>query len=97
MNASIKALIPILDELIALGEYYDSPSYATAIRAFAEILQGAGVATYDDLHSAYDSARHDVHSEIASDEATPIVCRTYTRGYTINGEVAIKSIVDIKI
>jgi molecular chaperone GrpE (heat shock protein) len=97
MNSTIKSLIPILDELIALGEFYDSPSYQNAIRAFADVLAKAGVASYDDLNAPYDSTRHDVHSEIESDEPTPIVCRTYTRGYSINGEVAIKSIVDIKI
>ena len=97
MSTLIKTLIPILDELIALGEFYDSPSYQNAIRAFAESLQREGVATYDDLNAPFDSARHDVHSEIQSDELIPTVCRTYTRGYTINGEVVIKSIVDIKI
>jgi len=90
-------LIPILDELIALSEFYDSPAYHTAIQAFAETLQNAGVAAYDDLNQPYDPARHDVHSEITSDVTTPTVCRTYTRGYSVNGEVVIKAIVDIKI
>lgn len=93
----LRTLIPILDELIALGEFYDSPSYHTALQAFAETLQKAGVAAYDDTGKPYDSSRHDVHSEITSDVSTPTVCRSYTRGYSVNGEPVIKAIVDIKI
>lgn len=94
----IREMLPALDELIALLEYYDNATYRAAVQAIAAALQNQGLRSFDDKGLFFDAARHEVHSTHPKDNIDePTVCRTHIRGYTIEDVILRKSIVDLFI
>jgi molecular chaperone GrpE (heat shock protein) len=97
-NELIKDVLPALDELIALLEYYDNSTYKAAVSSIAEALSRRGLTAFDDKSLYFDPTRCDVHQEIPREDCTqPYVLKTHVRGYSINGEVIRKSIVDLAV
>ena len=95
-NTLIKEILPALDELIALLEYYDNSTYKTAVASIASALESRGLTSFDDKSLYFDPTRHDVHQEHKkSDCVQAYVSKTHVRGYAIHGEVIRKSIVDL--
>jgi molecular chaperone GrpE (heat shock protein) len=96
VNTLIKEILPALDELIALLEYYDNSTYKAAVVSIADALSSRGLTSFDDKSLYFDPARHEVHQEVAKAECLqPYVSKTHIRGYAIHGEVIRKSIVDL--
>lgn len=92
----IRQMLPALDELIALLEYYDNATYRTAVTAIAESLAQAGLIAFDDTKLYYNSDRHDVHKATQKEDCDrAYVSHTHVRGYELNGLMLRKSIVDI--
>jgi len=92
----IQEILPALDELIALLEYYDNSTYKTAVASIAATLEKRGLTSFDDKSLYFDPTRHDVHQEHKkSDCLQPYVSKTHVRGYAIHGKVIRKSIVDL--
>lgn len=94
----IRELLPALDELIALLEYYDNSTYKAAVTSIAESLSKRGLTSFDDRSLYFDPERHDVHQEHPKEDCVQAyVSKTHVRGYAINGEVIRKSIVDLVV
>jgi len=92
----IRDLLPALDELIALMEYYDNATYRATVQHIANSLSDRGLIAFDDKSLYFDPERHDVHEEHPREDCTQAyVSRTHIRGYMIDGEVIRKSIVDL--
>jgi len=92
----IQELLPALDELIALLEYYDNATYRATVEAIASALQSRGLNSYDDRGLWFDPDRHEIHNVYPkSDCDRDAVCKTHTRGYCIGDQVIRRSIVDI--
>ena len=92
----IQELLPALDELIALLEYYDNATYRATVQSIASALQSRGLTSYDDRGHVFDPARHEIHNiHPKSDCDHDAVSKTHTRGYCIDNQVIRKSIVDI--
>ena len=94
--ALIQDLLPALDELIALMEYYDNATYRATVEHIANTFSERGLIAFDDKSLYFDPERHDVHEEHPREDCSqPYVSRTHVRGYIINGLVIRKSIVDL--
>lgn len=94
----IQDILPALDELIALMEYYDSPTYKTVVQHIADSLSKRGLVAYDDRLQPYDETKHEVHDTFPTagiDE--PVVRYTHLRGYAVQGIILRKSVVDLNI
>lgn len=94
----IQDLLPALDELIALMEYYDSPTYKIVVKHIADSLAKRGLVAFDDRLQPFDMDKHEVHSTFPTagiDE--PIVRYTHLRGYAVQGRILRKSVVDLNI
>lgn len=92
----IQELLPALDELIALLEYYDNATYRATVEAIAQALQSRGLTSYDDRGQWFDPQRHEIHNiHPKPDCDRDAVSKTHTRGYCINDQVIRRSIVDI--
>lgn len=94
----IRDLLPALDELIALLEYYDNSTYQTAVTSIAETLAQRGLVSFDDKNLYFDPERHDIHRKHPKEDCDePYVIKTHTRGYSIDGQIIRKSIVDLVV
>lgn len=97
-NELIVEILPALDELIALLEYYDNSTYKTAVVTIADALSKRGLTSFDDKSLYFDPERHDVHQEHPKEDCSQAyVSKTHVRGYAIHGEVIRKSIVDLTV
>lgn len=97
LKALIEDLLPTVDELVALLEYYDNATYRAAVVNLVERLQEAGLAGFDDKGLNFDSERHEEFKSYSSDDVeVPTVCHTHLRGYEFEGEVIRRSVVDVR-
>jgi molecular chaperone GrpE (heat shock protein) len=94
----IQQLLPALDELLALMEYYDNATYIAAVTHMAKVLADKGLVAFDDKNLYLDPTRHDIHQTFGEEGCEQAYVRkTHIRGYSINGQIIRKSIVDVTI
>ena len=92
----LEALLPSIDELVALLEYYDNETYRQAVVRLVESAQSAGLQGFEDTRKAYDPDRHELFESHYSDSyETPTVTHTHLRGYELEGEILRKSVVNV--
>lgn len=96
MKDLIEGLLPSVDELVALLEYYDNDTYRTAVVNLVEKLQDAGLRGFEDTQVLFDPDRHQLFESRYSDSYDfPTVTTCHLRGYELDGEVLRKSVVDV--
>jgi len=96
MKALIKDLLPSVDELVALLEYYDNATYRAAVVNLVETLQANGLRGFEDQKEIFDPERHELfESHYSSSYDMPTVTHCHLRGYEIDGETIRKAIVDV--
>jgi molecular chaperone GrpE (heat shock protein) len=96
MKELIEGLLPSVDELVALLEYYDNSTYRTAVVNLVEKLQEAGLTGFEETKVLYDPDRHQLfESHYSENYDFPTVTTCHLRGYELNGELIRKSVVDV--
>ena len=92
----IREILPALDELIALMEYYDNPTYRATVEHIAKSLSDRGLVAFDEKGLYFDKDRHDVHEVYPKPDCDiAYIAKTHVRGYAIEGEVIRKAVVDL--